>query len=432
MRNALSLVIVAAALLAVVSADAVLAGATTVTCIYSLGPYGSASIKIKYYNPGGILVLTVPLEKNALTSTILVYNENGTPLDFTLKGGEAVIDAANSTTVWIEYSAVVGNTTDNIVNATIHPVGPATVYLPRGAALLGFNGTAVVDYVSDRIVLRYGSKGAYNIVYLVPPTTTTSATVTTTSTTPTTTTTSSTTTTTPPATTTSTTPKTTPTTSTTVSTSTTTTSPRTTVQKTTTTSTAKTTQPTRTTTSSTTASSTSATPQASQRAPGPAATTGKSTGAETAVSKKAATATPPSTPGASSTTTTPIRRSNKAQIVATIVTVIAVIIVLALVLTRRRGGGAEAAGSFIDGASPGSGGGASAADVTLVSSSLDERDKAILDLLSREGPLGVSEVARRLGISKSTAWRKLQKLVDMGLVERVVVNGTPLYRAKKQ
>ena len=106
----------------------------------------------------------------------------------------------------------------------------------------------------------------------------------------------------------------------------------------------------------------------------------------------------------------------------------AVIAALALLLGKRRTGSAGSS-ALVDGSSPGGAG--SAAEVTLVSSGLDDRDKAILDLLSREGPLGVSEVARRLGISKSTAWRKLQKLVDMGLVERIVVNGTPLYRVKK-
>ncbi len=62
---------------------------------------------------------------------------------------------------------------------------------------------------------------------------------------------------------------------------------------------------------------------------------------------------------------------------------------------------------------------------------LDDRDRAILSLLEREGPMGVSEVARRLGISKSTASRKLRKLADKGLVERTAVDGRPLYAARR-
>lgn len=62
---------------------------------------------------------------------------------------------------------------------------------------------------------------------------------------------------------------------------------------------------------------------------------------------------------------------------------------------------------------------------------IDERDKMIIDLLCREGPLGVSDIARRLGLSKSVVWRKLHKLVEAGVVERVVVKGKPLYKVKE-
>ena len=66
----------------------------------------------------------------------------------------------------------------------------------------------------------------------------------------------------------------------------------------------------------------------------------------------------------------------------------------------------------------------------VVESTLDERDEAILELLRSRGPMGVSDVARSLGISKSIASRKLRKLADMGLVERIVVDGSPQYRVR--
>ncbi|ABM80547.1 transcriptional regulator, HTH-type [Hyperthermus butylicus DSM 5456] len=69
-------------------------------------------------------------------------------------------------------------------------------------------------------------------------------------------------------------------------------------------------------------------------------------------------------------------------------------------------------------------------EVVLGEGVLDDRDKAILHLLAREGVIGVSEIARRLALGKSVVWRKLQKLTAMGLVERVVVNGRPLYRLR--
>ena len=68
--------------------------------------------------------------------------------------------------------------------------------------------------------------------------------------------------------------------------------------------------------------------------------------------------------------------------------------------------------------------------LVVVESTLGERDEAILELLRSRGPMGVSDVARSLGISKPTASGKLQKLADMGLAERIVVDGSPQYRAR--
>ena len=66
-------------------------------------------------------------------------------------------------------------------------------------------------------------------------------------------------------------------------------------------------------------------------------------------------------------------------------------------------------------------------DVELTQATLDERDIAILELLDKNGPMGVSEIARRLGLNKSTVWRKLRKLTNMNMVKRIVRNGRPLY-----
>ena len=134
------------------------------------------------------------------------------------------------------------------------------------------------------------------------------------------------------------------------------------------------------------------------------------------------------TPTSPSTTTTPVKKSSKTRLIVAGVVAVAVIVALALLLGRQRTG-STGPSALANGSPPSSTG--STAEVTLIASGLDDRDKAILELLAKEGPLGVSEVARRLGISKSTAWRKLQKLVDMGLVERIVVNGTPLYRVTR-
>jgi len=49
-------------------------------------------------------------------------------------------------------------------------------------------------------------------------------------------------------------------------------------------------------------------------------------------------------------------------------------------------------------------------------SSLDDLDRAVVELVKRRGPLSVAEVAEQLGIPRSTAHRKLRKLARYGLV----------------
>jgi CRISPR locus-related DNA-binding protein len=68
--------------------------------------------------------------------------------------------------------------------------------------------------------------------------------------------------------------------------------------------------------------------------------------------------------------------------------------------------------------------------ILLDTSGLDDRDRRILEALREHGPMGVSELSRLLGISKSVVSRKLKKLADMGLVEKTSVKGRPVYAAK--
>lgn len=70
-------------------------------------------------------------------------------------------------------------------------------------------------------------------------------------------------------------------------------------------------------------------------------------------------------------------------------------------------------------------------ELVVVEGPLDERDAEILEALRRRA-MGVSEIARALGFSKSVVSRKVRRLVALGLVERVVVDGAPLYRARGQ
>jgi Lrp/AsnC family transcriptional regulator of ectoine degradation len=48
--------------------------------------------------------------------------------------------------------------------------------------------------------------------------------------------------------------------------------------------------------------------------------------------------------------------------------------------------------------------------------SLDERDLAILSILSREGRIAKAELARRVNLSPSPCWQRLQRLEAAGLI----------------
>jgi len=65
-------------------------------------------------------------------------------------------------------------------------------------------------------------------------------------------------------------------------------------------------------------------------------------------------------------------------------------------------------------------------------SGVDERDRKILAALEEGGPMGVSEIAKKLGLSKSVVSRKLRKLAEMGLVEKSVVDGRPVYSLRRR
>ncbi|NNU80202.1 winged helix-turn-helix transcriptional regulator [Halovulum dunhuangense] len=48
--------------------------------------------------------------------------------------------------------------------------------------------------------------------------------------------------------------------------------------------------------------------------------------------------------------------------------------------------------------------------------SLDRYDRAILDILSREGRLAITEIAKRVGLSKSPCQVRVRRLIDDGYI----------------
>ena len=62
-----------------------------------------------------------------------------------------------------------------------------------------------------------------------------------------------------------------------------------------------------------------------------------------------------------------------------------------------------------------------------IASGLDDRDMMILETLSG-GELSLSEIARRVGLNKSVVWRRVNRMMREGYLERRVVKGRTLYR----
>ncbi|WFO76083.1 hypothetical protein J4526_04400 [Desulfurococcaceae archaeon MEX13E-LK6-19] len=61
---------------------------------------------------------------------------------------------------------------------------------------------------------------------------------------------------------------------------------------------------------------------------------------------------------------------------------------------------------------------------------LDEKHKAILDVLSRYGEINATKIARLAGLHYRIASKKLSELVEMGIVEERRFGRLRLFRIK--
>ncbi len=353
----------------------------TGTYVYALGTDGSADVNIIVSNVAGQATIYVKVDPGILPESLVAVDEKGNIVPTNIVSPTIVqaIPANQSTQLFIRYEAIVGEVSGDLVKDIIAPGGPATIRLPTGAALLYFNGTpSSIKMIGNQIVIEYSSAGTYEIEFTLPPpptttasTTTTTTTTATTSTTPTSSTTTSTTT---PPTTTSTRP--TSTTTTSVTSVTTTSTPHSTTSTSTT-----------QTTVATTTSRTTTTPATSTTVP----TTVTKTQQSTQISSSTV------------TKTTQPSQGNMTWAYALIVIAIVTAIVVVTALRSRRA----------------SRGGSSAVGVgeLIRAEELDERDYEILRTL-KEGTETISSLARKLGLSKSVVWRRVQKLLRLGLISK--------------
>ena len=51
---------------------------------------------------------------------------------------------------------------------------------------------------------------------------------------------------------------------------------------------------------------------------------------------------------------------------------------------------------------------------------LDRMDRKILDILQRDGTLPVAEIGKQIGLSTTPCWRRIQKLEELGVIQRRV------------
>lgn len=143
-----------------------------VRCVYRLDYRGMADVTV-IVNATGQDYVKLNLEPGFVEGTLTVYTENGTPLYFNVSNNVVTIYTYGQVNMLIaEYLAQVGNISEEvIINATIHPQGPASVFLPQGTALTYVTGDPDINFMNGSIVLLFSKPGTYLIEYaVIPPT----------------------------------------------------------------------------------------------------------------------------------------------------------------------------------------------------------------------------------------------------------------------
>ncbi len=311
--------------IAVFTFTAIIQGLTVATLsdaryIYRLDYRGTADVTV-IVNATGQDYVRLSLEPGFVEGTLTVYTENGTPLYFNVSNGVATIYTYGQVGMLIaEYLAQVGNVSEEvIINVTIHPQGPASVFLPQGTALTYVTGDPDINFMNGSIVLLFSKPGTYSIEYAVIPPTQTTAT-----------------------------------TSSTAQSS--------------------------IITSSESSSTTRITTQSSET--------------NSSISSR------------SSSSTSPQQQLSQYLPFTGLAVVAAAIVAFSLIKSLRR---------------------RPAITEPEVTSGLDDRDLAILSALAG-GELSLSDIARKVGLNKSVVWRRVNRMMREGYLERRVVKGRTMYR----
>jgi len=312
--------------------------AYTVSYRYRLDSEGRAAVTLMVSDVEGAYVIYVKVDKGMIPESAVATNEVGNvlPVELINETTLAIYTSNTSRDVVVTYTALVATQAMGYVEVVITPAGPATVFLPSGAALLYFNGSATVSMYDETLVLKYVSGGTYLIQYL-PPTIT-----------------------------------------------------------------------------ETTTASINVTEVTT-----PAGVTTPQSGAyPTTTAKTTTPTTPHETP---MHTEAPPPSTHDLGVYVMVAAIIAIIGVLVAVLMRRRG-----AALVPSGGARGEGG-----EGFVFSGEVDERDIEILKALKND-KLTISGLARKVGLSKSVIWRRVRKLSELNLINRVDEGGrTYLFLTEK-
>ena len=135
--------------------------------IYNILPNGDVTVVLQL-NASSRTLITVETEGKVYNETILVLDERGLPLHFTLKSGKLTVYSGNSSKITIYYTTSNLTLTSNgITILSIHAkTQKSIIVLPENTGLIGFTGTPIIKYNDGRLTLEYNSPGSYKVEYI--------------------------------------------------------------------------------------------------------------------------------------------------------------------------------------------------------------------------------------------------------------------------
>ena len=155
-----------------VDVEAEVSSETSSLTIYNVLPDGSVVVVLQLDTEGKPLI-TISIEGQILNETILVLDEKGLPLHYTLTQKKLMVFTGNSnkTTIYYTTSGLV-EVNGTIFALKIHSITQKSIIvLPENAGLVSFSDSPIVKFSDDRLMLEYNTPGTYKVEYVMLQTT---------------------------------------------------------------------------------------------------------------------------------------------------------------------------------------------------------------------------------------------------------------------